>query len=83
MTRKTVDCQLKQLEGRVMERLLGRLSPGSREETLPTTETEGELGAVCGSWVPGSLDSGWWYQRATCEPVYPAIGHIAGMSRLR
>ena len=41
--------QLKQLETRVMERLLARLSPGSREKTLPTTETEGEPGAVCGS----------------------------------
>ena len=46
--------QLEQLETRVVERLLARLAPGSREETLPTTETEGESGAVCGSWVSGS-----------------------------
>ena len=49
------------LETRVMERLLARLSPGSQEETLPTTDTEGEPGAVCGSWVPGSMgDRGPW-----------------------
>ena len=39
---------------------MARLSPGSREEPLPTTETEGELRAVRGSWVPGGygpLDS--------------------------
>ena len=41
--------RLKQLETRVMERLLARLSPGSQEETLPMTETEGEPGAVCRS----------------------------------
>ena len=45
--------QLEQLESRVMERLLVRLSPESREEPLPTTETEGELRAVRGSWVLG------------------------------
>ena len=46
--------QLEQLESKVMEeRLLARLSPGSQEEPLPTTETEGELRAVRGSWVPG------------------------------
>ena len=41
--------QLEQLETRVVERLLARLAPGLREETLPTTETECESGAVCGS----------------------------------
>ena len=45
--------QLEQLESRVMERLLARLSPGSREEPLPTTEAEGELRAVRSSWGPG------------------------------
>ena len=48
--------QLEQLESRVMERLMTRLSPGSREETLPTTETEGEPGGrIRGSCVRGSI----------------------------
>ena len=36
-------------------RLLARLSPGSREEPLTTTKTEGELSAVHDLWVPGDI----------------------------
>ena len=68
--------QLEQLESTVMERLLARLFPGSREEPLPTTEVEGELRAVHGSWVPGG------YSRAQAiVHLEPAIGHTAGMWR--
>ena len=65
--------QLEQLETRVVDRLLAQLAPGSWEETLPTTKTEGESRAVCGSWVSGSMgDRGPWISMLTAVGESPA-----------